>query len=264
MSRSNDQSTPQAALVTPQYAPASLALPWYRQRSFRRGIAGVILIMIALVIGYAYRDLPQHWKFARLQNRCFAYTAPNEQIVYSEIPTDIAKLPASSPEYALDLSVTPSSVFHRPQCWVEFDTACSGFPAPAYPVLFLGQRSNGSQRGLVSILFKGWPQKSRSWIPPDPNVYLISGPSFELECFGIDRHNGRWHFTGSLVTAPPGEPVRNLRFFAGQRDPTDPSRFTIVYQANDKSGAIEGRLEADDTVSLQIKDGPLQSRRLLP
>ena len=47
-----------------------------------------------------------------------------------------------------------------------------------------------------------------------------------------------------------------VRLFAGQPDPTDDSHFTIKYEIDDKPGTIDGWLQADDTVKLQIRDGP--------
>jgi hypothetical protein len=268
MSRTNDQQAREPALITPHYAPASLDLPWYRQRRFRRLAAGAVILIVAFYIAYVYRDLPRFWNIARLQNKCLAYTAPPDQIVYSELASDIATLPASSSEYWLDLSANPSRVLHRPKCWAEFDAATSGSPSPAYPVLFLSERSNGGERQLVCVRFEGWAGNIRYMTQPTQNLYVIGEPRYLMSSYGIVRHNGMSHSTwasGSVgVTTTPPDPISNVRFFAGRPDPKDPSRFTIAYEANGNSGIIEGKLGADTSVSLRIKDGPLKTPDGLP
>ena len=42
-----------------------------------------------------------------------------------------------------------------------------------------------------------------------------------------------------------------VRFFGGQPDPNDPSRFTIRYEINDAEGLIEGKLTASDQIELK-------------
>src|SRR5438445_12118502 len=117
MSSQNEQPTPHPTRITPNYAPASLDLPWYRHRGFRRLAVIAIVLTVALCIAYVYRYVPHYLKLRGLQNKCLAYTAPPDEIVCSELPADIAKLPASSQEYWLDLSAKPQIVLHRPICW---------------------------------------------------------------------------------------------------------------------------------------------------
>ena len=57
--------------------------------------------------------------------------------------------------------------------------------------------------------------------------------------------------------AANGQPERfridapyTYRFYAGQPDPADPSRFTIDYDVNGKRGTLRGRLTRDDTIEL--------------
>jgi hypothetical protein len=261
MSQSDDQPTPQAALITPNYAPASLDLPWYRHQGFRRLAVIAIVLVVASCVAYVYRYVPHYWRIGRLQNKCLDYNVPPDQVVYSELPADIAKLPATSQEYWLDLSPRPPVVLRRPDCWVEFDSAISG-SAPVYPVLFLGERSNGRQRQLVCVLFKGWGNDLRFPRQATPDVYATGEPRFEIQSYEIVRYNGfsqtRWASGTVAVTQTAPSPVNNIRFFAGQRDPKDSSRFTIDYEADGQRGVIEGRLESNTSVTVRIKDGPLK------
>ena len=47
-----------------------------------------------------------------------------------------------------------------------------------------------------------------------------------------------------------------MRFYAGQADPADPSHFTICYAIGGHPGTLDGWLQADDKVRIQIRDGP--------
>lgn len=54
--------------------------------------------------------------------------------------------------------------------------------------------------------------------------------------------------------------IGRLRIFAGQPDPADPARFTIGYEMNGHAGTIIGRLNAGDAVKLDFSNGPIESR----
>jgi len=55
-------------------------------------------------------------------------------------------------------------------------------------------------------------------------------------------------------------PHQVMRIYAGQLDPNDDAHFTIKYEINNVPGTIDGRLEADDTVTLKILDGPAMTK----
>jgi hypothetical protein len=67
-----------------------------------------------------------------------------------------------------------------------------------------------------------------------------------------DHHPGRRpqrhpHPLGRRL--PPPQPQRrpyNLRFFAGQSDPNDPTHFTVTYELNGVKNTIDGYLTDDD------------------
>jgi hypothetical protein len=51
-----------------------------------------------------------------------------------------------------------------------------------------------------------------------------------------------------------------VRFYVGQPEPADPSRFTIDYAFGDETGTLVGQLQDDGTVTFSVKDGPLAKR----
>ena len=46
------------------------------------------------------------------------------------------------------------------------------------------------------------------------------------------------------------------RFFAGQPDPNDASHFSIDYEVEGEKGTIDGWLQDNDTVKMEVRDGP--------
>ena len=52
-------------------------------------------------------------------------------------------------------------------------------------------------------------------------------------------------------------PGTRTRFYAGQPDPSNLSRFTIAYTIGDQPGVIDGVLNNDLTVTLTLRTGPL-------
>lgn len=51
---------------------------------------------------------------------------------------------------------------------------------------------------------------------------------------------------------------RPVTLYAGQPDPADESHFTIAYESQGQKGTIDGWLMHDETVKLEVRDGPLR------
>jgi hypothetical protein len=58
----------------------------------------------------------------------------------------------------------------------------------------------------------------------------------------------------------PLRPGEVARIYAGQVDPQDRARLTIGYEIDGVPGTIEGRLGADDAVTLRVLDGTAATR----
>ena len=59
-----------------------------------------------------------------------------------------------------------------------------------------------------------------------------------------------------VVTGPMAERglVGHLRFFAGQTDPSDPSRLTLPFELNQKRGLIEAKLQDDGALKFAVPE----------
>lgn len=86
-------------------------------------------------------------------------------------------------------------------------------------------------------------------------VYL-STTVIRPDALGSPQFVGRWWSNSpTLQTLDRTRPLDEqalLRVFAGQPDPVDASHFSAEYQIGDARGRIDGWLQADDSVTLQI------------
>jgi hypothetical protein len=54
-------------------------------------------------------------------------------------------------------------------------------------------------------------------------------------------------------------PTEDLRFYAGQPDPIDPSHFTMRYNLKGQPGIIDAHLNnAGDNITIKVRSGPAE------
>jgi hypothetical protein len=185
-----------------------------------------------------------------------AYIAPADQVVYEEQPAAAAKL-LSQPGYRraqTDWKFPPTMdpvAFAPP----EFDRWRRMYvPQPSTdPTLFLHRLQNPRKgerfvhleavnftsprepQGRVIMLL--WAvSKPGSWRPGDEPTLITSSNA-----------------APTLSGLQPGDFVR---IYAGQPDPTDPTRFTVRVDVNGATARIVGRLNAADKLDLELQDWP--------
>lgn len=216
----------------------------------KRILAGVLLIVIPYVVWHIWGEniLEMYWRV-----RINSYTISPERVVAEENPRRARELrhPPDEPEDDRDYYPTRDwngalfypDVVHPP---IPYALYVYFFHQPfrrGLAFLHLRRSSNGNSR------------------------LVIVGAGREVVDFA---HGGRdGDMLISAWTLFPGESRRVVgtefrlsetlgekRIFGGQCDEDDPSHFTIKYDINDKPGTIDGWLQPDDTVKLQIRDGP--------
>lgn len=174
------------------------------------------------------------------ERRAMSYTAPADHVVYESDPTRFAALPGNYRRR------TDNSVHVDAPAWPwdgirRMDSGGS--------VLFLHARTapGGTPKRVCVFLpsghFRGWDASK--------NIY---GLRFAIQWDVEGKNDGvpaSLHIPGwsGDTAADP----RYLRFFAGQPDPKDASRFTIGYECDGiGKGTIEGMLQPGDTLKLTV------------
>jgi hypothetical protein len=246
------------------YAPA----PPTRRRWLRRSF---LLLVILAAVFVAWRFGPSMAQQARLLYReraCLNYSASPDQVVYEEDPTLATKLLISGSEYttypihrAPQANQNPPPAFtaaaHVPACWWAYPTLIGPSMMQASRVYgaiaFLHERlSPGGNHRLVCI--RCFPDPSTFVAQPidgfnyDSTVVtratLTQRPKVAMRIYTID-----------VISGWPKHPP-NMRIYAGQIDPNDPSHFTIRYEMWGQTDVLDGYLDDNDRVTLKPRQLP--------
>jgi hypothetical protein len=223
-------------------------------------IAIVVGVLAAIVLGIVYGRVYMK-RAARLsvQQACLDYSAPADQVVYDEAPTRAKDLLARSDEYVEvptgDSSAGGSAVVgHVPAAWREMRRwAMPSQPEPTGAVLFLHERQTriGGKHVLLCVEADRAARKLRITLIHPGASTLDPTPVTDLELAPPPQPD-------LIILKPGGEPFENklptvagdradLRFFAGQFDPADPTRFNLPYEFNGQRGEFDCWL-ADERV----------------
>jgi hypothetical protein len=114
-------------------------------------------------------------------------------------------------------------------------------------LLFMHERKTpAGERRLVTLSFDG-------------PAFLFDQPRpFIAGSYRVNWAGKLGDYSGSRLScpgfAPP--PDRPIRFYAGQPDLIDASRFTIAAKIGEGDALIDGRLNDDDTITLSLRTTP--------
>jgi hypothetical protein len=224
------------------YAPAR----GRHRRWVKRIVVGLLLMTLGLA---AFHWRAEPWRRARMlyyQRQCEAYSPPADEVVFDNDPARSAALRAK-PGYVTQKNIDPRPVFRTPPgCWNGYADATrvgvheQGGGTKAF---LHERRTPRGERRLVVVEFFPF-----SWTPVVAQAIETSPLAGRAEVRG---------YLHSELFLDPQSPPRSLRIFAGQPDPADASRFTIVYEWDGRRGTIDGRLNDDDTIVLTDRDGLL-------
>jgi len=199
------------------------------------------LAVLSIVVWGGAKWGPVAWQRSALlyrQRQCLRYTAPPDKIVCSEpLPRAGRMFPfafaaADPPGIAGMLPLAPRPKF----------TA----PGPSGPVLFMHERQTRSGKRYLVILRRTPSEGRQSWdLPSSYRLTLIEPATVTAE--GVLRERALIEVLPRDFREPPdaasSAPADLLRFFAGQPDAADPSRFTIRYQRGSRAGVLQAVLE---------------------
>jgi hypothetical protein len=282
--RGEEAVTP--ARVAFDYAPVVRRSPVQWRRVARTVLRyTIVTLAIALPVSAAYVSYRWPWVWygsreAYQRHRVLTFTMPPEHVVYEEDPAravELLTLPPdprtayvgeSLPRWAAPRrSEVPAGEYRtheyqgrrapHAEYVPRFHQWLFG-PQSAPGLVFLHGRvgPSGSRRRVMVTLSREY---GRSWLDPsNPNVRvgleLTTWSSVANEAFRVLRGNNKRHFR-----IPLG-PTEVMRLHAGQPDPRDEGRFAIKYEIDGVPGTIEGRVGADDRVTLRVLDGPATVR----
>jgi hypothetical protein len=238
----------------------------------RRWLRRAVLVVLIAALGYsAWRWGPEAWRRASLlhrQRQCLNYTAAPDMVVYEEEPAAAAKLLARSQgDYAAyplqrgkGLPATARAVdaaAHLPHCWSQYQpqaaTVMMQFGRAYGAIVFLHERASPSgHRRLVSVRY--FPDNDTftpSFVPGHTCELIAITPATLTKPAKVAPRM----YIIDVISTWPRVPA-NVRMFAGQPDPDDPSRFTIRYQMWGKEDILDGRLGDDDQVTLTPRNLP--------
>jgi hypothetical protein len=240
------------------YAP-----PAPRRLRLRRWLTIAFVLLALWAMAEWGPDTARRVRLVWVQSRCAGFEFSPRTVIFDTDPTAGAALLTDPSNYVAinDAQVWPLAGVARrePDCWVSLkDILFAGRnfwpPGPAAPKALVHRlRSISGEERLVAII-----------VAPDLPLGATASPVYSTRGIGlvaaVVRPGGwntspRWDGNSKFLRAG-FETAHRLRFFAGELNPADPSRFTVPYEMDGQSGIVDGKLENDGNVSLTVRDGP--------
>ncbi|HWE03972.1 MAG TPA: hypothetical protein VG326_16325 [Tepidisphaeraceae bacterium] len=220
-----------------------------KARGLRRAAIWLLIGFVPIGAALVYRNWEDVKKYAGRagelwdQRRCLVYSAPADQIVYTEDRDEAKRLLGLSGYFSPHDNGRPDDVFaaYAPPEYVKVH----GKDAE-HAVLFLHERRTpDGKRVLVLVSYECtlmvWP--------------VCTFGTRELATLTTDPPPSQHGLAGCMDVRPDPR-RRRLTFFAGHADDSDPSHFTIAYRAAGGAGTVDGYVRDDGTVTMSVRDGP--------
>jgi hypothetical protein len=238
-----------------------------RRRRWARRLVPAVILCLLVITGWHWRREMLRWvELQYFQRVCLRCQRPPEQVVaLAGTPEDVTALAARDPAYVVESDgSTPVyaaqtvrqydrlSELLEPQ-WRQgifsFGSAKPRLPAaaPLVSTIFLHERTSPAGHiRLVEVImcrcqhgtyWALWPTTYEcGWRGPREIPRAESTDLATVESYPIGHR--------------PVPAYNDMRFFAGQPDAADPSRFRIRYQVDGTPGWIDGRLLDDEGIEM--------------
>lgn len=234
--------TPAGEVNSLEYAPAA---PIRRRKRVRRIATVCVLLALSLA---AWRWGPGGWRTARVlyhQRTCMRYTASPEQVVFDTDPTRVAQL-AADPNFV----VAGGCAYRKPpDDWAAIYTSRMT-PRPS-AAIFLHALQRGGMTRLVEVeRVVGKNQSPYFIIDYDVEAHVLT-PATIKQPRATEVLNG-----SELDVLDSVGPKNDIRIFAGQIDPADPSHFTVRFESRGKTKMADGYLQPDSTLRMAVRPQP--------
>ena len=229
------------------YAPAP---SWSRRRVFRRFVLPVSTVLVAGLLWRYGPSLVEHVQVLESQRRTLGYAPPPGRVIYDNDPQRVPGL-LQDPAYVSTHTGLPKGAFalYDNPVFQTHQRRGKSAARPVAPAAFMGRLT--SPAGNTRLVAVQWTQ-----VPPGdaPFLQFALRPTVEVPArlFAPGRSVPLGSAAGLEMFVAPGD---RTRIVEGQRDPADPSHFTIDYVHNGVPGTIDGWLNDDDTVTLGPRAG---------
>jgi hypothetical protein len=218
------------------------------QRRWPRRIFIAVILACAFVLSARYGpDGVAFLEFIYLQARCAGYSAPADQVVYEEDPARAAKL-LQGEAYREVRFLRPeqgSMAIRKLDIWTRYLTAHRGTAEDLRDCAPLFLHELSAPAGAKRIVYVGY------------SYYHLHAGRFIVLDKAKSPKTAKAHFSASAPLFDDLFPThvlpRDLRFYAGQIDPDDPSHFTIPFQWAAQRGRVHGWLNDDLTVRFEVR-----------
>jgi hypothetical protein len=207
--------------------PALHRRPWVRRLALRL-VAVAVLATVGMTLG------PPAWRRAELlyrQRQCLRYTASPDSVVCSE------PLPAAGQMHPFTLEAADPPVAGKVLRYRAGRETLA--PGSDGPLLFMHERTTSSGKRRLVVVRRNPASGRQSWDLPLAYTVTLVRPATATADSVVRMQ--------TLVEVVPrgsaDAPDAVLRFFAGQPDPSDASRFTVRYQRGAYWGVLHGVLE---------------------
>lgn len=239
-------------------ATTPLALDYGREasrlRRFRR--VAIVLLILASIAGGVWFAVPRVLHSIRLKSaiaECNAWAEkarttvlPEGTVLYGETQEDFVAWGNGVPQWKKTTIAAGS--------WLGPYVSFAERHAEMREVAFLagGIPILSDFRNMVYVHEHPLWLASAGSPPPVFSVYYIGPDAAGNPQFGITARmfpldsNGRSNMVGGIAASPPpGRPLMNLRLFAGQPNPADPTRFHVPFSCNAGTGRFEFQTDTD-------------------
>jgi len=209
-----------------------------------------LTVLLALRGPGLFREMRARMQMRDLQRQCLAHMAAVDQVVYDDNPWALDELLRTDSELAaghfVDQRNSRRHVTRRFPAWQRFINV----PKNLYstPLFLHGRRCGVAGEEHLTVVAIRTRQENAAC----PTIQLDSIALAPITALGYPTVDARH----DLVTFPTLKNDAPVRFYAGQPDPKDATRFTIAFEAANSGGMIEGNVLDDGTIWLRISDGP--------
>jgi hypothetical protein len=209
-------------------------------------VALAAVALVAAGAGFKTHEITDVVSFWFHQHRCSAYRAPSDQIVFDESST-------SQPPTTQGTGGGGGILLPMPSSWSALRT-WHGYGDPGCVNLFLHERvSPGGIRRVIAIDLKiGRLSNVGSKVTLENHLWeprWLPGPAGNATGADYLRKRTGW----SDFWIKRRGPADRLRFYAGQPDPNDSSRFLLPFDWRGQRVVLDGRLGEDGRIDYTLR-----------